>query len=257
MFQIEYLPIVLTGIGIIVSILYYTSVLRNANKTQQMQLETRQAQMFMQIYSQVNSIDFKQAVMKMQKYNFENIDEFLKTFNLDSEEGIENWHSIRARIRFTELMNMVTNTFIQLGAKPENIEKHDLYKETPPNIQDKDVIFMWGGNENHYINRIRKLGLESELHEFIEGNGVYVGVSAGAIIMGPTVDIEYWSNASNDIGLVDKFGLGFVDFIVVPHVDTRDSPERVIEFHKQTGYKMIYLTDKQGILVKDNMYKII
>ena len=31
MIQVEYLPIVLTGIGIIVSILYYTSVLRNAN----------------------------------------------------------------------------------------------------------------------------------------------------------------------------------------------------------------------------------
>jgi hypothetical protein len=51
MVQIEYLPIVLTGIGIIVSILYYTSVLRNANKTQQQQLDTRQAQLFMQMYN--------------------------------------------------------------------------------------------------------------------------------------------------------------------------------------------------------------
>ena len=48
--MIEYLPLVLTGIGITVSILYYTSVLRNANKTQQMQLETRQAAMFMKLY---------------------------------------------------------------------------------------------------------------------------------------------------------------------------------------------------------------
>jgi hypothetical protein len=48
--MIEYLPIVLTGIGIIVSILYYTGALRNANKTQQHQLETRQAQLFMQLF---------------------------------------------------------------------------------------------------------------------------------------------------------------------------------------------------------------
>ena len=52
--MIEFLPLVLTGIGIIVSILYYTSVLRNANKTQQQQLETRQAQLFMQIINQFN-----------------------------------------------------------------------------------------------------------------------------------------------------------------------------------------------------------
>ena len=37
MIQIEYLPIVLTGIGIIVSILYYTSVLNNAEKARQLQ----------------------------------------------------------------------------------------------------------------------------------------------------------------------------------------------------------------------------
>ncbi len=51
MIQIEYLPIVLTGIGIIVSLLYYAGVLRNANKTQQLALETRQAQLFMQMYN--------------------------------------------------------------------------------------------------------------------------------------------------------------------------------------------------------------
>ena len=38
MIQIENLPIVLTGIGIIVSILYYTSVLRNTSKSRQIQV---------------------------------------------------------------------------------------------------------------------------------------------------------------------------------------------------------------------------
>ena len=51
MVQIEYLPIVLTGIGIIVSILYYTSVLRNANTT-------RQAQLFMQLFQEMNTERF-------------------------------------------------------------------------------------------------------------------------------------------------------------------------------------------------------
>ena len=41
MIQIEYLPLVLTGIGIIASILYYTMVLRNANKTQQLHFRAR------------------------------------------------------------------------------------------------------------------------------------------------------------------------------------------------------------------------
>ena len=45
------LAIVLTGLGLTASILYYTMVLRNANKTQQLALETRQAQLFMQMYN--------------------------------------------------------------------------------------------------------------------------------------------------------------------------------------------------------------
>ena len=44
--MIEYLPLVLTGIGVIVSILYYTSVLRNAEKVRQ------RDQIFQRIQSQ-------------------------------------------------------------------------------------------------------------------------------------------------------------------------------------------------------------
>ena len=58
--MIEYLPLVLTGIGIIVSILYYTSVLRNANKT-------RQSQLFTNIYNQsFANPDFLKAVRVIQ-----------------------------------------------------------------------------------------------------------------------------------------------------------------------------------------------
>ena len=63
--MIEYLPLVLTGIGLTVSILYYTTVLRNANKTQQMQLETRQVQMFMNISDTRNSPEFQKLIYRV------------------------------------------------------------------------------------------------------------------------------------------------------------------------------------------------
>ena len=47
------ISIIFAGLSIAASIVYYASVLRNANKTQQMQLETRQAQLFMQIYRDI------------------------------------------------------------------------------------------------------------------------------------------------------------------------------------------------------------
>ena len=56
---------VLTGIGLTVSILYYTTVLRNANKTQQMQLETRQVQMFMTISQTKSSPEFQKLIYRV------------------------------------------------------------------------------------------------------------------------------------------------------------------------------------------------
>ena len=55
---------------------------------------------------------------------------------IEETKIIITYINLRKTPRFTELMNMVVNTFLQLGAKQENIEKHDLYNETPPNIKD-------------------------------------------------------------------------------------------------------------------------
>lgn len=144
-----------------------------------------------------------------------------------------------------------------LGFTIENIDSYKLDGDNPPSLEDIDVLLMLGGNEYRHMKWIRKQGLMPRIIEFIEKNGVYLGRSAGAIIMGPDVDVEHWSITTNDVGLKDTAGFGFVDFITVPHIDWRDNVERVINFHKESGHKMIYLTDQQAVLVRDDTYKII
>jgi hypothetical protein len=63
--------------------------------------------------------------------------------------------------------------------------------------------------------------------------------------------------STNDVGLEDTSGFRFVDFVTVPHIDTRTEPEKVVDYHRKTGERMIYLTDEQGILVINDLYKII
>ena len=58
------LPIVLQLLqtaGILVGIIYYTSIMRNNQKNQQIQLETRQAQLFMQMYQDFKRPDVQKA----------------------------------------------------------------------------------------------------------------------------------------------------------------------------------------------------
>ena len=89
MVMIEYLPLVLTGIGLTASILYYTIILRNANKTQKMQLETRQVQMFMTISGTRSSPEFQKLIYRvtfMDEWN--DLDDYFRRYgpenNLDA-----------------------------------------------------------------------------------------------------------------------------------------------------------------------------
>ena len=80
MVQIENLPLVLTGLGLTASILYYTMTLRNANRTQRMQLETRQAQMFVNIYSKQNSDEAHHNEFEIMNIEIRTADDYLELY---------------------------------------------------------------------------------------------------------------------------------------------------------------------------------
>jgi hypothetical protein len=80
MVQIENLPLVLTGLGLIASILYYTMTLRNANKTQKQQLETRQAQLFMPLHSTYYSDEYLKAWAEIMKWEYKDYDDYMSKY---------------------------------------------------------------------------------------------------------------------------------------------------------------------------------
>jgi len=86
--MIESIPYVLTGIGIIVSILYYASVLRNQNKTQQMQLETRNAQFFIQFAKELNTPGKSSNWAKLARYEWKDLEDFERKYgSVDNPEA--------------------------------------------------------------------------------------------------------------------------------------------------------------------------
>ncbi len=85
MVSFEFLAIILTGLGLTASIIYYASILRNANQTQQLALETRQAQLFMQMYNRwLDSIgleDYSKFIAR----RVSNWEEFKLVYNSDED----------------------------------------------------------------------------------------------------------------------------------------------------------------------------
>jgi len=157
---------------------------------------------------------------------------------------------------YQELLKREIQRLIETGFPQENISIHDLSKDDPLNIKDMDVIEMFGGNNFHYLKRLRETGLTEGIRGFIDGGGVYVGVSAGSMIMGPDVD-ENLTFDVNDVGLKDLSGFGYVDFYILPHWDWRDNRWKALRHVWITGKHMVPLTDRQGILVYDHDCEII
>jgi hypothetical protein len=82
----ETLTLVLTGLGIIVSILYYSNVLRNANKTQENLLETRKTQLLVDIIKTVNDPEFKLRQDRVfYIYDWDDYDDFEKNYGVNGD----------------------------------------------------------------------------------------------------------------------------------------------------------------------------
>lgn len=76
--MIEYLPLILTGIGLIVAVIYYTLTLRNATKT-------RQTQMFMQLYNtriEERNADRFWRVMRLEWKDF---DDYVEKYSIKAD----------------------------------------------------------------------------------------------------------------------------------------------------------------------------
>jgi hypothetical protein len=86
--MIEYLPLVLTGLGLIASILYYATVIRNQNKT-------RQAQLLSNLYETYRSPKFRQIQIEIMNLEWTDYNDFWERYGLESNpETWAKWLSV-------------------------------------------------------------------------------------------------------------------------------------------------------------------
>ena len=125
-------------------------------------------------------------------------------------------------------------------------------KVTAEEINSADAIYVCGGNTFYLLQKIRESGLDQLLPSF---GGLYVGVSAGSIVVGPNIEVSGpWDE--NDVNLSDTTGIKIVDFAVVPHYQRKD--QAIVENLKsRADYEIMELTDNQAVLVENGERKII
>jgi dipeptidase E len=147
----------------------------------------------------------------------------------------------------------------QLGIT--SIKEVDLERETRESLAQKligaDIVYVEGGNTFYLLKYVRESGFAELIKEFLERGGVYVGVSAGSMIVGPNIETANWKHADrNIIGLEDLTAMNLVPFAIAPHIDETNIAATKAEAAK-VSYPVIALSDKQAVFVDEDKIKII
>jgi dipeptidase E len=87
-----------------------------------------------------------------------------------------------------------------------------------PLVRETDVLLVEGGDAAYLCHWLRESGLAELLPSL--GETVWVGVSAGSMVMAPRVGSDFvnWHSPAGDVTL------GVINFSIFPHVDNPDLP---------------------------------
>ncbi len=133
-------------------------------------------------------------------------------------------------------------------------------KENPETIQEKlenvDVVEVLGGDANWLLDWAKKSKLGTYLPELLDKGVVYVGSSAGSMLINPDIGFTWWGPEKKWED-TDHVGLGIIDFMFQPlHGETDEAMvEKLIERKKylQTiityPWKIYLVKDGQAIKV--------
>ncbi len=125
-------------------------------------------------------------------------------------------------------------------------------------LSTKDMLFVNGGNTFFLLYWMRKSGFGVALKNFLSDDKLYVGVSAGGIVVTPTISIAgVEPGDANNVGMQDFTGLSTVDFEFSPHVPDMVSYMSVEEYSKITPNKIYSVDDYTAVLVQDDKVNII
>ena len=116
---------------------------------------------------------------------------------------------------------------------------------------------MEGGSTFYLLKAVRETGFDKILKEELKKGKVYIGTSAGAYLMCPSIEVSDWSDQSvNRCGVTDFTALGYVPFALKAHYKEEEETF-VREKMKTLKYPIRILRDGQGIFCEDGECKFI
>lgn len=141
----------------------------------------------------------------------------------------------------------------------EDLLYFDLNKEYDPSLIEDllacDAIHLSGGDPFQFLGSIRKRNFGPVLKKYLTDGGILLGISAGAIVLTPSINISHVFYKSR----TDQHqAVGLVDFHFLPHWNQRqDRLDAVQKFSVDNQATVYACQDGDGMVIRGGKIELV
>ncbi|MCM3609838.1 Type 1 glutamine amidotransferase-like domain-containing protein [Planococcus sp. MERTA32b] len=155
---------------------------------------------------------------------------------------------------YADCLQWMRDVFHPLGIQ-EIVMWTDLHRKSANELQQFSAVYIGGGNTFHLLNEMRNSGFGKVLEEYINGNGVVYGGSAGAIILGSNI-MTCAHLDDNRVDVHDFTGLDVLDGLAVWCHYENENDEMIRSYIEDFDAPVIALPEESGAYFQDGHIKV-
>ena len=132
---------------------------------------------------------------------------------------------------------------LETGFSPHSLEE----------LLSRPVIHLSGGDTFRFLKSLKLRGVEYRFKHYVESGGGIIGVSAGAMLMTPSIRSAILCGDENHVELDNLTGLSLVSFLFVPHINKQNlGLNKAIELSTHFDSNILFCDDEAGLIIIDD-----
>lgn len=162
---------------------------------------------------------------------------------------------------YKEYMTNDKKAFESLGLRIDELDiSFASLPEITEKIQKNDFIFVGGGNTFFLLQEMQKSGANKVISEAIKQSKLYIGTSAGSVILAPTIDyVEKMDEKVKAPQLKSTQGLNLITFYPLPHYDNEPFKKQAHEIFKafNSSLNLVKFNNDEAVIVENGVFKLV
>lgn len=121
-------------------------------------------------------------------------------------------------------------------------------------LNDAEIIYVSGGNTFFLLQEWKKHGIDNLILDQISKNKLYIGESAGSIILSSNIDYVSKMDDRQLVPTLDSTeALNVIDFHPIPHYDNEPFKEAVLNIlESKQDHNLVAFSNNQALIIEND-----